>query len=725
MAFRRKKNKQQRQPTQQQYDINSREYWLEQSQSKGQQASKTKKKKRLFYPIKKTIALYDELLYSLFAGEDSLNGRVIYNDPERIGIDFIGSYENENVTFYYLIDKFPQFLRIDWKNVLREACAEGVRISFIEEMNGHRIQWQSPEMKSRLRTLRKVKEGLEDEDIDVYNLNERIEDMSNQEWIEASLRYLSDADRVRKRQMFKTSILMLVTGRRGENFNDTIARIHTVADGLEIGIQRIMYEIPDYIQHYSPFRNDTPKSIDGQIPYKVIPDELLSRFSTYAQGIVGFGDVYFGTDIYSRFPVLKTVKRNPEDAENWVITAVTGGGKSAFVKALILQLLGKGYNGTIMDIEGREYAPIGNFVSHNSKVQVVNMAEGNGKYFDPVEITPKTGIEDIDKDAKNLSINFTVSLLQVLLGKFYEENRIMDNVINDAILEVYRDAGVTEDMDTWADSKGLTLKDIYRKITELHRKQFRDDREYLSAAQEAEAVLSKYFEPDGVRASLFREKINVEDLKEADLVICSFGMEGKSEITVDAVQMALMQLGAAQLSHQRSIFSKTRGKFNFKVWEEFQRWGKFPNSDKTLGVAVTGGRKLGDVNIVITNEIGKLLDDDKFGIFANTTSFMCGAIPDAKVRKEFCTRLSVTHMIPELDKIGSSKGINSKEQTQFYIDEKGNEVVQNVTTVPRFLVGLDKKDYSIVEMLIPTEIVQSDLFRTGVKTKIKVVGEDD
>ena len=209
---------------------------------------------------------------------------------------------------------------------------------------------------------------------------------------------------------------------------------------------------------------------------------------------------------------------------------------------------------------------------------------------------------------------------------------------------------------------------------------------------------------------MFRDRIRVAEIIDADLVICSFGMAGKSPQSIDEVQLALMQLSAAQLSHQRSIFSKSRGRFNFKLWEEFQRWGKFPDSDKTLGVALTGGRKLGDVNIIITNVVKELLDDDRFGVFGNITSFLAGAIGDEKVRYEFCDRLSIPKMKSEMDLLSSVK----KDD-----DELDGKSHSESLYTHAFLCGLDRSKYGIVKMLIPPEIARSMLFKTGVDIKDK------
>ena len=669
---------------------------------------KGRPKKSINQRISDLISLYDDLIFCKMAGNSSKYSRKIPQEDSKIGIDFLGSYDGDNITFYYVVDKLPKELLIDWKERLRSECKEGVRITFIDSIRGHKIEWESPQMQSRLRILRQVSDETGDKDIDAYNLHKNIKDLTKQRWIEESLLYLSDADKTRGRALLKNTTFVIISGIRGEDFDDSIKLIEEYAKHIGLGMKRVLYEVPDMLEFFSPFKKKFNKNVIDSVPTQVLTDEILARFNTYNQGTLGKDGVYFGTDIYSRFPVLKRVKPKEDTAENWLITAETGGGKSFFVKMLILQLLSMGYNGTIMDIEGFEYIPMANFLKYSgeSSVEIINMGEGNGKYFDPMEIAQETGIEDIDKDAKNLSINFTIAIFKVLLGKAYNENLWLDTVLNDAVTEVYRDAGVTEKRETWYLSRNLSLFDVYETLNRIER--LRDDEDYLSATRQAVAITSKYFEEDGTRSFLFQNRIRVSDIIGADLVICSFGMAGKSPQSVDEVQLALMQLGAAQLSHQRSVFSKAEGKFNFKLWEEFQRWGKFPDSDKTLGVAITGGRKLGDVNIIITNVVKELLDDDRFGIFGNITSFLAGAIGDEKVRLDFCDRLSVPKMKKEMDLLATAQRKDEKNtQNSAY----GSPYQY------AFLCGLDRSKYGIVKMLIPPDVSRSALFKTGVNIK--------
>lgn len=663
--------------------------------------------KRAINYIKETVALYDDIICAQIGMKDSTLCRKLPDEDYRIGVDFLGTYDRNKISVYYTFEKLPASLPLDFKERLRAECSSGVRVTFINCIRNHRIEWTSPQMQSRMRVLRHVGHENDEKEIDAYNLYENIGSLSKQQYVEESLRYLAIADRKNERKLLKSSMLMIISGNRGKHFDDTMKAVTEKCKDMEIVAERLMYEIPDTLKFFSPFYSQFDSKLENGLAVHVMPDEIMSRFNTYNQGILGFKGLYWGTDIYSKFPVLKVVKINPEDAENWLVTAETGGGKSFFVKMMLLQLLMLGYRGTIMDIEGFEYIPFAHYVSHQSKVQVINMAEGQGKYFDPVEIPELTGIEKIDCDAKKMSISFTLSILKVLLGRIYDEDLQVDIVINDAVTELYKDYGVTDDRDTWSKSRNLSLYDVYDKLKDLSKGNLRSEDNYLQAVETCIALLSRFFEKDGSKHDVFKEKVRVRDIIDADLVICSFGMAGKSEHTIDQVQLALMQLSAAQISHQRSVYSYAMGKFNFKVWEEFQRWGKFPDSDKTIGVALTGGRKLGDVNIILTNEVKKILDDDRLGIFGNTQSFLIGAIKDKAVRDELCDRLSVPEMKYELGKIARAKRDDEGRETEKR--GKSESIYRHA-----FLCGLDNSKFALVKTLLPRGLVQSKLFKTGV-----------
>lgn len=687
------------------------------------------------------IQLWDEIITAQVMKNNSNYGET---RTKNMYVDLLGFYSGEdNVTYMYSIDGYPKELENSYRTTLRSVCKAGVRISFVSPLEKHAIDWGSSQMKARMRTWRMLEN--ESPDVDEYNLYENLSQMDSQDWKKDSLVYLSTAEIRRKRKMFKFRSVMFVSGHRGQDFNDSVKEIVTICRSLNIKISRVIGDIPEYLKVFSPFSNTFDNKVLDQCGCITIPDELLSRFNTYAQGMIGRQGIYWGTDIYSSFPCLKPVKRTTETAENWLITAETGGGKSFFVKGLLVQLLAQSvYNGTIMDIEGFEYIPLANYLSNNDNVIILNMGEGTGAYYDPVEIII-TGDAELDADMYSLSSSFTLSLFKCLLGSTQEQDEWVDIVINDAVSLTYSKAGVdAADIDTWKNSAGFTLYDVYntlkslksngdakRAVSAMFSQSLWEEKQgigtsmsvndvnrlitsnsgYQQAIDMCIAKISRYFEPNGIRAHLFKRRIAIDDIKDAKLVICSFGMAGKAPNTVDPIQMALMQLYSANISHLRSIFSKKAGKYNFKLWEEFQRWGGFPDADKTINVALTGGRKLGDVNIIVTNKVQDMLNEDRFGVFSNITSIAIGCIWDSQVRTQLCDRLTIPQMLPELDTL-----VTHNKDLSAYID--GDTLMANPYS-KAFLIGLDKTVYTLSRMSIPASLRDSLIFRTGIDIKKK------
>lgn len=652
----------------------------------------------------------------------------------------------DNISFFYTVDGYPKELNKGFMEAIRQEAKEGVRISFISTFEGTRIQWDSAQIRSKLKTWKTIDEDTGD--IDEFNIRENIKLLDNNVWRKQSLVYLSDAEIRRKRKLFKYRSMMVVSGKRGKAFDDTIKEVQNYCSSSGIKLTRVEGGLDDFLRAFSPFSLEFDSNILKQVGNNTIPDEIVARFSNYDQGKVGKEGMYWGTDIYSGFPVFKPIKKNKVDAENILITAETGGGKSFFLKGLLLQFIAQSnFNGTIMDIEGFEYLPFAGFVANNDSVVVLNMAEGQGKYYDPVEIH-LTGDEALDRDMFSFSKSFTLAILKTLLGKkFMEDNEWASIIVNDAVSKTYASRGITLDSSTWENSKGLTLftvydnmKDLYKEVLDEngHRKDlggiyndmyeedkklvqmYKSNEGYRNALDLVIAKLSAYFEPlskGGTRSDVFQSKVSLDDIRKAKLVVCSFGMAGKSADMVDPIQMALSQLSAANISHIRSLFSQAEGKYNFKVWEEFQRWGAFPDSEKTITTALTGGRKLGDVNLIVTNNLRELLDNDRFAIFQNTTSFAVGAIDDSSTRSMLIERLSIPLLKPDLDKLVTKKGDN-ESFSNTDSDNKATSIYDKA-----FLVRLDKSVTTISKMVIPKHIAETTLFKTGDMDQMKAIGK--
>lgn len=677
------------------------------------QIDKNNKKQSIFGNIishvKDTVDLYDELACIRMQSKQVSRYKKCRHDKNKFAIDMMGTYDESRITLYYTFENLPKELDRNYRNIIRSACRKGVHASFIDKSVTNKINWESPEIESRRRALKIVSDDMDNKDVDPFNYWNNVDALDSQEWVKESLIYLADATKKRNCRTFSVACMMVITGVRSRDFNASVHDIEDICKNtLGINAVRVLYDVPDVLQCFSPFTTSFVYDTKKRISTFLLTDETYALMNSYEQGILGSRGIYFGTDIISKFPVLKKVKNTAESTENWLITAESEGGKSVMVKTVSLEMLAQGFYGTIMDVEGDEYAPLANLLSYESKVVVLNMGEGSGKYFDAVEILC-SGIEKIDKDAKKSSIDFTVATFRVLLGKEYDISIWADAIINDALALLYADNNVTNDMSTWGNSAGLTYFDVYKYMSKLKETVKDKPKEYYREIGTCVTILSKYFESWGTRGDLFNTRVKIKDIMDAELVVCSFGMAGKSPDSVDAIQMALMGLSAAQISQQRSVFCKAKGLFNFKVWEEFQRWSAFKGSVNTIGVAVTGGRKLGDINIIVTNKVSELLEDDRFGIMTNLSSYLIGGISSKVVREHLCEQLSIPDMLPELDKIAMVTS-NTKNTDVGTISADDESVYKHA-----FVCCLDNSEYAVVKVQLPDFLIKSDLFRTGVE----------
>lgn len=675
------------------------------------------------------LHVWDHVLKSLLSKNMSMRGPV--RDKNFYASSNAIYSGRDNITYLYTIDGYPNSVPVNLKGELRSTARGNVKISFISPFETTSIPWESAQMRSKLRTWQSSKES--STDVDEFNYREKLKTMDSQNWRSETLVYLSDADQRRSRRLFKYRTMMLISGTRGEFFDEVVEDTIKHAAGLSVQLTRVDDSIEDYLKAFSPFSMNMTDTVKKSVGNNTLTDEVMARLNTYSQGKVGTGDTYMGTDIDSEFAAFKQFKRDSVDAENLLVTAETGGGKSFYVKCILIQLLGSHlYNATVMDIEGDEYTPIANFMmadddpdTDDPSVVILNMAEGVGNYFDPTEII-RVSDPELDNDMFNLSRSCTVSIFRTLIGEVPENYTWVDDVVDRMVADAYDNRGVVEDdKETWKRSKGMNMREVYQSfidyfnsVSKDENNVYREDKNFMSALNLVHSRLSSYFSKGGTRSRVFKKRVSINDINNAKLVICSFGMRGRSPSTVDKVQMSLAQIYAAHISHLRSMFSKSQGRYNFKVWEEFQRWGQFPGSFDTINTALTGGRKLGDVNVIATNKLSELLDNDRFGVIENTTSFAIGAISSSSVRKKICSILSVENMYDDLSSIVLPK--ENKKRRELSEDDDGDlssvsGAEQSQSKYHRaFLIMLDKEDVTMVRMELPDSLKKSKLLRTGV-----------
>lgn len=673
--------------------------------------------------FKEKLDMYDMIAANLYAGNSIIEPDAKL-DNSQIAIGFSNISSDTQITKYFVINEFSDYIPNKLFDLIRARCmASGVKINFYMYANPYRIDWDSAEMRNKLMIWEKYSEE-HSGGVNVFTYRTDINDARVRERIIKSTKYLNESEIEHKRKLLRTYFIIEISAKRDEdsiiNMMEAITKLKSTCLSYGIKVKELRINMIEWIRSLNPFSLTISKETNAKIVKRVMTDDNLANFNSYKQGRVGNEGIPLGIDILSYSVVLRHFKDDPDKAENWLVCAETGGGKSMWVKSLLAYFLGANYTISIMDYEGDEYTNFANYVraSNPDDVKVVSMGKGSAVYFDPCEIPDLTGDKRVDEDLKESSINFITAIYRIIThgvkDDFSTEER---KIMSLAIQRMYDSVGVTDDMNTWCRSKGLRLHDVYYEIKQMvEQKEYVDsdnDNIKHKAALKIMESASLYFEEGGVNYSMFSQPMSANELYKARLIIFSFGMRGAADSTVDPIILALKQLSVGYVNIQISNYCKyVKHFFNVKVWEEFQRYGGTVGSAEVISNVITGGRKRGDINFIITNDLASLLDtnnelSNRLG--DNIQNYAIGKINKKETRAKFCESFDLHDCRNALDKIAKASSV---------IKTMANKIsgAQNKYR-HAFCVVLDDGNKSIVKSMLPKAILKSDLFRTGVQIK--------
>ena len=455
-----------------------------------------------------------------------------------------------------------------------------------------------------------------------------------------------------------------------------------------------------------------------------LPDEIISRFSGYDQGIIGSRGMYIATDISTLYPILKLFHASGMSAENVLVIAQTGGGKSYIVKTWLIGFLNDPrIRITVNDVEGSEYEPIAAlYAAQNPEdVVIVDMGGHDGKYFDPLEIAVSEDRLADDMSMYDVSAQYTLAYLSALVGRG-SDSEWARQILQSAVSTTYSRAGVSSlEPHTWHRSEGLSLFDVYAVIKQQHEMivgghsdDYRlTDPAFAQTLTFIRAQLAEFFEPDGASRHIFSHRVSIKSVKDARFVSVALGMASRTSNTMDDISVQIAHLSTAVVHHARSVACKAAGKFNATVWEELQRWARIPGAKEIIGTALTGGRKMGDINLIVSNEPGQFLDKaNGLDILGNIQSWAIGYLGSSEDRKGLAHALSSGEN-------GFSQDVIERELERIAASSNTAEAYNGLSSElssaynRAFLICLNQAVLTVGKVMLPDYIAESSLFKTG------------
>lgn len=667
--------------------------------------------------------MYDMMIANLMS-KDAIIEPEEKLDNSQLAIGFSNISSENQITKYYMIKQFPDYLQQKFMIAVRRGCLEpGVKINFYFYAQPHHINWESAEMRNRMHIWKQYSDD-HNRPMDVFAYRNQRGDAIVRNRIIMSTKYLNEAELEHKRSYVKVFFIIEISANRDEDsivsMQRSIAKMKTLFKSSDIRASELRINLIEWLRAIDPFCLDVSKELGGKLSKKVLTDDLLANFNGYTQGRVGVAGVPIGIDIDNGGPVMWKFKEDPNAAENWLISAVTGGGKSLFIKVLLTYLLASNFVVSVMDYEGDEYDPLANLIRRGNPddVKVVSMGKGSAVYFDPCEIAELTGDPEVDCDLKKNAVNFIMAVFRTIVCGVKEDFTIeQEKIMSMAIQRAYDTRGVVDNNpETWKRSKNMRLIDIYNEIVDLVDSSYfrqQGSEEKHRVAEGIKDATSIYFEEGQVKSGIFKRPMSANELYRAKFIVFSFGMKGADPSSIDYTELALKQLSVAYVNIQISNYCKyVRKCFNVKVWEEFQRWIKVGDSAAASNGSsasiiintITGGRKRGDVNFIITNDLSQLLDGSAVSdtLIQNIQHYAIGGIKKDDVRRKFCDSCDQQEISNALDQIALANSSSSQTSNRYK---------------HAFCVSFDNGKKVIVKAYLPKALLDSRLFTTGVDVK--------
>lgn len=618
------------------------------------------------------------------------------NDAEvQVGYEIL--YSKHSQRCFYYVKALPEYLCESFYTTVREAMrllktAYPVFLHFRIQGIPHYIDWESAEMKQRRKAWAEYEKNKETTDMRFADSKTRQTSVF-EDWRMKSWDYIQSAED-RKVQLIDCEVTMELSvdgnsaGHR-RSLLDACREFEQWCAKQGVVIKKVRNNIPDYLQYTSVSSLNKKTRAAKQVMNRVLSSEILADLVSYVPGRINDTGVLFGMDIMTGMAVYKNMIRSGGEAENFLVAAETGGGKSFYMKAVALQLLINGFHMVVLDIDG-EYKPLAKAV----KGVIIDMSKSAGLYFDSTVIGDLTGEADLDSSLLYDSQVTTSKIFGILCDPDKGMTPTEFKLFNSAYAKLFDRYGIElSNPSTWCNSKNLSFFKLYKEICNL-----REDPKFESYTLELRDLVDKlsvYFEPTGIYSYMFQTPISVSEIlshrSETPMFIdIVLNLESSSGSRAD-IEALIKQSTATYLVTLVTNYFKSRHEFSVHYIEEYQRYAESPGVESLVVYMITGNRKRNAATFVISNSPTALLTMSgaaNQAIVDNITNYIIGKVKE-NVIDDICQYFSLENCRPDLLAI-------SRE-----------DLYKNT-----FILKINNKDTTMVKQMLPPAVANSPIFKT-------------
>lgn len=558
--------------------------------------------------------------------KDMSNGR----DEFYIGYRKVFSQHKEKV--FYTITEWPEYVHRELYKVIRNKVETyGVVVNFTSRVRPYTIDWSNPVMKEKRRMAEEYTSDMSEYKIHDFSTQMERKQIREVERTHKTFGYLgSIEDRDRMLCYCDLTIELCKTLHNevaSSNFKEAQKRLKQFLNRNDFEFKEIKGNLYEYFKTRSPVCGNFTGRTTIEVEH-LMSDEIVARFPGYFGGKIGNSQILLGRDITNNMLIYKELINSSGGAENFIVIAETGSGKSYIVKGINEMILAYGIYVIVLDVDG-EYVP----QCIENKGVIIDMEDC---YYDTMEVSEPTGDFKLDRSMLRESRQATASVFATLTdlenGFSPDERTIFTAAYN----RLYDSHGILQDdMSTWSKTKELCYLDLYNSICELSNAE--DAREIgvdERSIKEFISKLSPFFKKGGLYSHMFVNKVSINKVFERKssapvMIDIVLNLQKNATSGEELIEQTVKQLTASYLSTMITNRVKQMGRFSVEIIEEYQRYSQNERSADMVLTHVTGNRKRNANCILITNSPLALLNSgtaSSFAVVENINNFIVGAL---------------------------------------------------------------------------------------------------
>lgn len=644
------------------------------------------------------IELYTYFIANMISKGELLPNKNLKDDQLQIGYDRVRSTTCTKA--YYTIGFLPRDTPIQLFTEIRDAAERDlVVVNFNMNLEPHRINWNSYEMKEKRRIWTRNLQNETEGDRELLKSSSNLQLSEREKWLFDTWGYIVKSEMEKVSMCLMDLVVEISTRDNSEQaldqFRDACISFEQYSASIGMEFARMKNYVLDFLEYSSPIL-DKPDAMCRQwVPDRGVTDEVVAWLMTYEPGKLSDRGCVLGMDIYTGKLVYQNFRKGDGKAMNFLVTAESGLGKSTMCKCLVREVISAGMNTIVLDRDG-EYKPL----TRAFGGVVIDLDRSSGRYFDSMQIGDRTGIPEIDDSLFTESILTTTAIFNVLVDSEKGMNFNEKKIFNDAYNILLHKHGVEKAKpETWINSNRLNFHALYEEILILGRHSAYQ-RAYGSELSAFCSKLSMFFDENGLRSHMFKERISINDIIHSGnantplmLDIVMYIDKDQDNTKDGIVELLIKQMTASYLIILLTNYYKSKNQFTVHFVEEFQRYIEHAGIQSLVLNMITGNRKRNAVTLLITNSPMSLMcttGDTNFALVENINNFIIGGLKHDTV-VELCRMFGLGHCQPILLQMSEKSATEFKHC--FLVKQRSGEV-------------------AVVTQMLPPEHLQSSMFST-------------